>query len=748
MVMMVLAWLLPMVIAGQTSRPNDTAKERIESLLGRMTLEEKVGQLNQYSVGEATGPRAHRGAYATMIAAGQVGSLLNVTSAAETNAYQKIAVEESRLHIPLLFGLDVIHGFRTIFPVNLGLAASWDLDLIEKTARAAAVEASAEGVRWTFSPMVDIARDARWGRIAEGAGEDPFLGAEIGEAYVRGYQGRALDQPTSILACAKHFAGYGAAEGGRDYNTTELSERTLRQVYLPPFHACVEAGVATVMAAFNAIAGVPASANAFLLQDILRKEWSFQGFVVSDWNSVAETIAHGTAKQGSDAAAKSFLAGVDMDMESGLFLAHLPDLVRAGRVPMAGLDDAVRRVLRRKLALGLFDRPYVPMAKPAPSLPTESRRLARTAAQESFVLLKNASLGPAPLLPLSAKPGLRIGLVGPLADSAADMLGPWSARGQVTDVVTLRAALTERAARERMKLRYAKGCEVLGDDAAKLPEAIAVARHSDVVVVALGERGTLTGEAASRAHLDLAPAQEHLLEAIVATGKPVVLLLFSGRPLTVTWAAEHVPAIVEAWFPGIEAGPAVVGLLFGDVNPSGHLTATFPRTVGQEPLYYDALSTGRPLAESTAENRFTSRYIDEPNAPLFAFGHGLSYTVFTYTHPAVDVATVSANELRRGRKLTVTAEVANAGPREGTTVVQCYIRLTGTSVARPVRELKGFQRLHLGAGARSTVQFRLGQDELSFWNIDMKQTVESARLEIWIAQDSQSGLPVTVSITD
>lgn len=742
-------WLLPMTVSAQVApHPPVVIDQRVEALLRQMSLEEKAGQLTQFSAGEATGPEAERRPFATMVAAGQVGSFLNVVEPAAIAAYQKIAVEDSRLHIPLLFGFDVIHGYRTIFPVNLGLAASWDLPLLEQTARVAASEAAADGIRWTFSPMVDVARDARWGRIAEGAGEDPYLGALVAQAYVRGYQGKRLDDPSSVLACAKHFVAYGAAEAGREYNTTEVSDRTLRQIYLPPFEASSRSDVATVMAAFNALGGIPTSANPFTLDKILRAEWGFQGFVVSDWTSIEELIAHGTARDGADAAAKAFLAGVDMDMGSGLYLEHLPRLVRAGSVPTTRLDDAVRRVLRKKMELGLFERPYPPEVRREPALPEESRLRARRAAEESLVLLKNETHGDTPLLPLSAKAGLRIGLVGPRADAAADMLGPWSGRGRAEDVVTLRAALEERAKRERMSVLYAPGTK-MPDDRKSLRDAIAVAKRSHVLLVALGEEGQWTGEGASRAYLDLSAAEEELLERLHATGKPLVLLLFSGRPLTVRWAAQNVPAIVQAWFPGVEAGPALVRMLFGEVNPSGHLTVTFPRSVGQEPLYYNALSTGRPVSpvEGQPPGRFTSRYIDEANTPLFPFGHGLSYTTFSYGQTTVDTARVSAAALRAGAGLTVAAQVSNTGSRDGTTIAQCYIRLTGTSVARPVRELTGFERVPLVAGASKHVQFRLGRDELSFWDIDMRREVEPAKLQIWVADSSASGTPVTVEIT-
>ena len=748
-------YLSVLTVNAQAPSSASWRKARLEALLQHMTLDEKLGQLNQYSAGEPTGPGTTRDSYDVMIAEGKIGSLLNVTNAKQADKYQRIAVDKSRLHIPLLFGLDVIHGFRTIFPINLGLSATWAPALIEKASRLAAEEAAAQGIRWTFSPMVDIARDARWGRISESAGEDPYLGSAIAKAYVRGYQGDRLDNPTSILACAKHFAGYGAAEGGREYNTTEISERSLRQTYLPPFHACVGAGAATLMAAFNSLNGVPATSNSFTLGEILRKEWRFNGFVVSDWDSIRETMAHGIANRPSIAAGKAFLAGLDMDMESGLYLSELPTLVQSGAVPMARINDSVRRILAAKLDLGLFENPYTqPNASIGP-LPAQARQLARTLAEESFVLLKNQPYQGLPLLPLVGRSGQSIALVGALADSAQDMLGSWSAQGRTSDVTTLRAALAERAAQGKMLFRYARGVDSVGDDETGFEEALAIAKRADVVVMALGEKAQFTGEAASRAHLDLTEKQQKLLEAVVATGKPVVLVLFSGRPLTVTWAAQFVPAILEAWFPGVEAGPALVRTLFGDVNPSGHLTATFPRSVGQEPLYYNALATGRPVPAAVdlgkppdSGSRFVSRYVDELNAPLFPFGYGLSYTTFTYSPLTLSREALSATALNSGRSsVTVRADLTNSGRRPGTEVAQCYIRLTGTSVARPVRELRGFQRVELAPGQTKHVEFTLGRDELSFWNIDMKYLAEPSFLQVWIASDSASGLPAAISIT-
>src|SRR6266446_5930476 len=605
---------VPSTAAVRSSLSDAGSEKKVEALLQKMTLEEKVGQLVQYSAGQLTGPGTGRTNYDDMIRKGEVGALVNITTARNMNAYQRIAVEQSRSHIPLLFGLDVIHGFRTEFPIPLGLASSWDPELIERTARVAAREASASGIRWTFSPMVDIARDARWGRMAEGSGEDPYLGAALARAYVRGYQGARLDAMDSVAACPKHYVGYGAAEGGRDYNTVELSEHTLRQFYLPPFHAAVDAGAATLMSAFNSLNGVPASANPFTLKQILRKEWGFQGVVDSDWTSVAELVAHGIANGGAAAARKAFLGGVDMDMASSLYHDHLAQLVRSGEVPVTVVNEAVRRVLRVKFALGLFEHSYADESKEAAAmLQPESLMLARTAAEQSFVLLKNAnSPDGAPILPLSTETRT-IALIGPLADDQNNMLGSWAARGRAEDVVTLRAALTQKLGVGR--LRYAKGTEIVAGSDDQIADAVRAAEQADVVILALGEDAPgMTGEAASRAHLGLPGRQQQLLEKIVATGKPVVLLLFSGRPLTLPWAFEHVPAVLAAWFPGVQAGPALVRTVFGEANPSGKLVVSWPRSVGQEPLYYDALNTGRPAGNidltrppKNGDEKFVSR---------------------------------------------------------------------------------------------------------------------------------------------
>jgi beta-glucosidase len=750
---------------------------KVENLLRKMTLDEKVGQLVQYSAGQPTGPGTGRTDYNDMVEKGQVGALFNIITAREINAFQHIAVEKSRLKIPIIFGQDVIHGFRTEFPVPLGLAATWDPELVARTARVAAREASAVGIRWVFSPMVDIARDARWGRMIEGSGEDPYLGSAMARAYVHGYQGERLDSPDSVAACPKHFVGYGAAEAGRDYNSTEISDHTLREYYLPPFHAAIEAGAPTIMTAFNSLNGVPASANPFTIREILRKEWGFRGLVDSDWNSIGELVNHGIANDPATAARKALMAGVDMDMVSSFYHDTLAGLVRSGQVPEANLDEAVRHVLRVKFALGLFDHPYADETLESQAmLQPESVSLAREAAERSFVLLKNSpAQDSAPLLPLSADS--KVALIGPLADDAADMLGSWSGpRSRPEDVVTLRASLAQKLGAERVQ--YVQGAEIMSGQNDHVAEAVEAARQADVVILALGESGPeMTGEAASRAHLGLPGHQQQLLEAVVGTGKPVVLILFSGRPLTLPWAFEHVPAVLAAWFPGIQAGPALLRVLFGETNPTGRLPVSWPRAVGQEPLYYDALSTGRPATNVDltkppfdVASKYVSRYIDEPNSPQFPFGYGLTYTTFRYGAPTVTTAftidngpSISAaalnGALRSTRNIspssgslgtytaaTVSGEITNTGTRAAEETVQLYIRLEGTSTAQPVRALKSFQRIKLAAGETQRVKFDLAAESLALWDIQNKFVVEPARLTVWISPDSAHGEGKTLQI--
>lgn len=715
---------------------------RVNAILAQMTLEEKIGQLVQFSYGFATGPDNHRVDQRSLIEKGALGSILNATGAKEINSLQKDAVEKARLKIPLLFGLDVIHGYRTIFPIPLALSASWNEELIEKTARVAAVEATADGIRWTFSPMVDVARDARWGRVMEGAGEDPYLGCRIAGAYVRGYQGKDLADPTSMVACAKHFAAYGGVEAGREYNSVDVSDRALHETYLPPYRAAVDAGVGTFMSAFNTVSGVPASASRFLMTDVLRRKWNFKGFVVSDWNSIGELIEHGTALDLEQAAEQGLNAGVDMDMAANAYASKLVDLVKKGRVKEADVNEAARRVLRVKVALGLFEKPFTDEARAKTEILSKPHLdVAREAAEQSFVLLKNDQVADAPLLPLAK--GKKIALIGPLADSADDMLGEWAAKGEAKDVVTLRHTLSERIGGD---LLYAKGTEIQTESEAGFAEALATAKQADVVVMALGESRFMSGESFSRTRIGLPGNQLDLLKAVVAAGKPVVLVVFSGRPLTLPWEAAHVPAILEAWFPGVQAGPALTRVLFGDVAPVGRLTASFPRAVGQLPLYYNHLNTGRPGRGDGPNQRFLSTYLDERTSPLFPFGWGLTYTNFEYGQPELTTKEFRAHEIAKNGEIVVEGTVKNTGSRPGTEIVQCYIRQRGATVARPVRELKGFQRVTLAPGESKRVRFVLTKRDLQFLDVKMKWAIEPTELTVWIAPHAQAGDSVTVRL--
>jgi len=730
---------------------------RVDAILRRMTPEEKVGQLVQYSAGQPTGPGTGRTEYDDMIARGQIGSLFNVVDPRQINSYQRIAMEKSRLHIPILFGLDVIHGFKTEFPIPLGLASTWAPSIVEKASRVAAMEASASGIRWTFSPMVDIARDARWGRMAEGAGEDPFLGAAMAAAYVRGYQGLRLDAPDSIAACAKHYVGYGAAEAGRDYNTTEISEHTLRQFYLPPFHTAVDAGVVSLMSAFNSLNGVPSTANPFTLKQILRKEWGFRGLVVSDWNAIGELIPHGIAADGATAARKAFRAGVEMDMVSSLYHDNLEQIVSSGQATPAELDQAVRDVLRVKLALGLFDHPYVDEGAAAKALyHADSIALAQSAAERSFVLLKNANGADGKaLLPLTKEPK-DIAIIGPLADDSSYPNGAPEGSGPR---VSLPNAVAQYVG-EKHVFRY-KGVGILDGKDEEIAAAVAGAQKADLAILTLGESPDMSGEAASRAHLGLPGRQQELLEAVVRTGKPVVLILFSGRPLTVPWAFDHVPAVIAAWLPGISGGPALARTLFGDVNPSGKLVVSWPRSVGQEPLYYNALNTGRPPGDTDLTTppaditaKYLSRYIDEQNSPQFPFGYGGSYTTFSYGTTTISTHNLSAAALNKGLgarastsiALTAEADISNTGSRTGDEVVQLYIQLRGTSVAEPVRALKGFQTVSLAPGETKRVKFELKPEAFAIWNDQNQFAAEPAKVSVWISPDSAHGAPAQADI--
>ncbi len=703
-------------------------EEQITTLLGRMTLEEKIGQLTQVSGVDDEGRKLAR--------EGRVGSFLNVTGATETNELQKLAVEETRLHIPLLFGLDVIHGFRTIFPIPLAEAATWDPELIEMAAQIAAIEAWSAGIHWTFAPMVDIARDARWGRIAEGSGEDPYLGARMAEARVRGFQGTTTDgryQPERLIACAKHFAAYGGAEGGRDYNTVDISGRTLREVYLPPFEAAVRAGAGTLMSAFNEIGGVPATGSRFLMTQVLRDEWGFDGFVVSDWNAIRELLNHGSAATPAEAGEQALLAGIDMDMVGKIYPEHLPGLVESGRISQAVIDESVRRILRIKMRRGLFEKPYVDsqVEKDAPLRPSH-RQVARDVARRSLVLLKNQGK----ILPLH-KSISSLAVIGPLADNWAEALGSWAAAGKADEVITILEGL-RKSLGPGANVIHARGCEIEGDSREGFDEAIAAAKQVDAAVLVVGEAAGMSGEAASRSTLDLPGVQEELVKAVHATGVPMIVILMNGRPLSIRWIAEHVPAILEIWQPGVECGHAVADVLFGDFNPCGKLPVTFPRSVGQVPIYYNHKNTGRP----PSADKWTSKYIDLPSTPLFPFGFGLSYTTFEYSN-----LQISAGNEGEQREWTVTADVKNTGERGGDEVVQLYIRDDAASVTRPVKELKRFRRIPLRPGESREVRFTLTPEHLMFYNQRMERVVEPGRFTVWVGPSSADGLQGTFELT-
>jgi len=704
----------------QKRMASTTARDQfVDSLLSIMTLEEKLGQLTQFGWSWHDTARYH-----TFIKAGKVGSFLNIYGAEPTHVLQRLAVEHSRLGIPLLFALDVIHGFRTIFPVPLAEASSWDPQAVEKSARIAAIEATAAGLHWTFAPMVDIARDPRWGRIVEGSGEDPFLGSVMAAARVRGFQGEDLAADNTMLACAKHFAAYGGAEGGRDYNIVDISERTLREIYLPPFHAAVKAGAVTIMAAFNEIAGIPMHANGYLLNEILRGEWGFDGLVVSDYTGIMELQNHGIGASPAEVGELALRAGVDVDMVSTIYLNDLSDLVRTGKLPMSEVDRAVKRVLQAKFRAGLFDDPYRysdPQREQTLILNAEHLSAARDMARKSIVLLKNERQ----VLPLS-KEIKTLAVIGPLADDKRAPLGSWAAAGRPEDVVTILQGI-RRAVSPKTKVLYAKGCEVEESDRSGFQQAVDVAKMADAAILVLGENADMSGEAASRSTLDLPGLQQELAEAIHATGTPVVGVLMNGRPLSITWLSEHIPALLETWFLGVQMGPAVADVLFGDYNPGGKLPVTFPRSVGQVPIYYNHKNTGRP----PGENRFTSKYLDLPSSPLYPFGHGLSYSEFAYSNLQLNSSTMEISDT-----LKISVEVTNAGGRAGDEVVQLYIRDEAASVTRPVKQLLGFQRIHLSAGERKNPVFMLTAEDLAFYNQGMKWVVEPGSFKVLVGRNS------------
>jgi len=716
--------------------PTGDQQERrfVDSVLAGMTLEEKVGQLNQVSgLGEPAGPGGAPAGF-EQIRRGDVGSFLNVVGRDTVMRLQRIAVEQSRTHIPLLFALDVIHGFRTIFPVPLAEANSWDPAAVQRSARTAAAEAAVQGISWTFAPMVDVARDPRWGRIVEGSGEDPYLGAVMAAARVRGFQGTSLRDPTTIAATAKHFAAYGAAEGGRDYNIADVPERTLRDVYLPPFQGAVCAGVQTFMAAFNEIDGVPAHAHKRLLTDILRGEWRFDGAVVSDWTGIGELLNHGVAADSGSVGRLAMNAGVDIDMVSEIYRKQVPSLVRAGSVDRQTLDEAVRRMLRLKYRLGLFQNPYrvgTAAEAQARTLPSANREAAREVARESIVLLKNDRN----VLPLS-KDMRTLAVIGALAADSDAVIGNWSAFGRGEDGVSVLTGI-KRAVSPGTRVVYERGAAPMDEDTTGIARAVRVAREADAIVLVLGESPSQSAEAESRASVELPGAQLRLAQAIVATGKPVVVVLMNGRPLALQWLNDNVPAIVETWFLGVEHGTATADVLFGDYNPGGKLTTSFPRVTGQVPIYYNHRNTGRP----PTNEKYTSKYNDVPWTPLYPFGHGLSYTSFHYGTPRL-----SATTMRPGDSIRVEVDVTNAGRVAGDEVVQLYIRDDVGSVTRPVQELRGFRRVPLKPGETRTVAFAIDVQDLAFHNADLARVAEPGSFTVFVGGSSVNTIKLPFSM--
>ena len=750
--LILLALLLPLGL--QAQKPPQDMDRFLDNLLKRMTLEEKIGQLTLPVTGEITTGQAKSSDIATKIKRGEVGGLFNLKGVDKIRDVQRLAVENSRLGIPLLFGMDVIHGYETIFPIPLGLSCTWDIPAIEESARIAAVEASADGISWTFSPMVDISRDPRWGRVSEGSGEDPFLGALIARAMVRGYQGKDMSRNDEIMACIKHFALYGAAEAGRDYNTVDMSRQRMFNDYMLPYQAGVEAGAGSVMASFNEVEGVPATANKWLMTDVLRGAWGFNGFVVTDFTGISEMIEHGIGDL-QTVSARAINAGVDMDMVSEGFIGTLKKSVEEGKVSVETVNTACRRILEAKYKLGLFDNPYkyCDPKRPARDIFTkEHRAAARKIAGESFVLLKNEGLSPtlAPVLPLS--PTGTIAVIGPLANTRSNMPGTWSVAAVLDKSPSLVEGLTEWVGNQG-KILYAKGSNLIGDaayeeratmfgrslnrdnrtDQQLLDEALKIASQADVIVAALGESSEMSGESSSRTNLNLPDVQHTLLEALLKTGKPVVLVLFTGRPLVLNWEQEHVPAILNVWFGGSEAGPAIGDILFGAVNPGGKLTMTFPKSVGQIPLYYAHKNTGRPLKEGKWFEKFRSNYLDVDNDALYPFGYGLSYTTFRFS----DI-TLNRSSIGMDNELVASVTVTNTGDRAGSEVVQLYIRDLVGSVTRPVKELKGFEKIYLQPNESRTVRFTIAPEMLKFYNADLKFVAEPGDFDVMIGPDSRN----------
>lgn len=735
----------------QTKKPVSAEEAKmntfITNLMAKMTVDEKIGQLNLPSSGDITTGQANSSDIGKKIKGGQVGGLFNIKGVDKIKAVQKVAVEESRLKIPLLFGMDVIHGYNTVFPIPLGMSATWDMTAVQKSARVAAIEASASGINWTFSPMVDISRDPRWGRISEGSGEDPYLGSQIAAAMVKGYQGK-LQANNEILACVKHYALYGAAEAGRDYNTTDMSKVRMYNEYFPPYKAAVDAGAASIMASFNEVDGIPATGSKWLMTEVLRNQWGFKGFVVTDYTGIPEMIAHGMGDL-QTVSALAMNAGIDMDMVGEGFLGTLKKSLAEKKVSISEINRACRLVLQAKYKLGLFTDPYKfcdPTRAQKEVFNAENRQIAREISAESFVLLKNKNN----ILPL--KKSGTIGLIGPLADNTANMYGTWSVAALFDQSVTVLQGL-KNALGNDAKILTARGSNFLADSVAEhryvnvhnptykrdprteeemIKEALKVAEKSDVIVATMGEGSEFTGEASSVTDIQIPETQKNLLKALAKTGKPVVLVLFTGRPLALKWEEENIPAILNVWFPGSEAGNSIADVLFGKVNPSGKLSATFPQNVGQVPLYYAHKNTGRPLAEGKWFEKFRSNYLDVSNDPLYPFGFGLSYTTFNYS----DVK-LSANTLTKGKSITASVTLSNTGKYDGKEVVQLYIRDLVGSITRPVKELKGFQKVALKAGESKTISFNISENDLKFYNSDLKFVAELGDFQVFIGTNSR-----------
>lgn len=740
---------VPAAVVGKAkpkSKPIAPMNEYVADLMSRMTLQEKIGQLNLMVAGDITTGGAMDTQVGGDIAKGNMGGVFNIKGFDKIKALQEIAVTKSRLGIPLLVGMDVIHGYETMFPIPLALSCSWNLDAVKQSAAVAAKEASADGINWTYSPMVDVALDARWGRVSEGNGEDPYLGARIAEAMVQGYQGTNYSNKDNIMACLKHFALYGAVESGLEYNTTDMSRLRMYNQYFAPYEAAVKAGVGSVMSSFNLVDYVPATANHWLLTDVLRNDWKFDGFVVTDYGSIAEIIQHGTAANLKEASAQALNAGTDMDMCSNGFVATLAQSVAEGKVSEATINEACRRVLEAKYKLGLFANPYKycdAKRHKTEVFTNENRQTARDIAAQTFVLLKNDHQ----LLPLKKEGS--VALIGPLADTRNNMAGTWSVAQTPDRYATLRESMA-KALEGRAKLLYAQGCNVWydeqlqkngelgktiarGDDAELKAQALNIAQQADVIVCAMGETADMSGECATRTSLEMPDAQHALLEELVKLGKPVVLLNFAGRPTVLSWETKHVPAIMNVWFGGSEAADAICDVLFGDKVPVGRLTMSMPKTTGQAPLYYNHLNTGRPVPDNASFAKFASNALDVSNGALYPFGYGLSYTTFSYS----DV-TLSANEMAKNGSVTATVTVTNTGKRDADEVVQLYVHDLVASIARPVKELKGFERIHLTAGESKTVTFTIGADQLSFYNADLKKVVEPGDFDIMVGHDSRN----------